>query len=75
MYVSETSPSHTRSRLALASYLHTGGGILSGFIAVGLFSLDSKHAYTLGWRLVTQYTCVVKRGVLLDCLLFKVMCT
>ena len=55
VYVSEMSPSHIRGRLALASYLHTGGGILSGSTAVGLFSLDSKHAYTLGWR----YSCVI----------------
>lgn len=61
VYVSEMSPSHIRGRLALASYLHTGGGILSGSIAVGLFSLDSKHAYTIGWRLDILHT-VVKYG-------------
>ena len=57
VYVSEMSPSHIRGRLALASYLNTGGGILCGSIAVGLFSLDTEHAYTLGWRL--DIMCVV----------------
>ena len=36
VYVSEMSPSHIRGKLGLAGYLHTGGGILIGFIAVGL---------------------------------------
>ena len=52
LYVSEMSPSNIRGKLGLASYLHTGGGILIGSIAVGLFSIDSKQAYTIGWRLV-----------------------
>ena len=52
VYVSEMSPSNIRGKLGLASYLHTGGGILIGSIAVGLFSIDSKQAYTIGWRLV-----------------------
>ena len=65
VHVSGMSPSHIQDRLALASFLHVSGGILSGSIAVGLFSLDSKHAYSLGRRLVIQYTCVVKHGVLL----------
>ena len=70
VYVSEMSPSHIRGRLALASYLHTGGGILIGSIAVGLFSLDTEHAYTLGWRLdilcltilICMYVCIIVIG-------------
>ena len=74
VYVSEMSPSHIRGRLALASYLNTGGGILCGSIAVGLFSLDTEHAYTLGWRL-DIICCLTKYGVLLHVsLLFKCVC-
>jgi len=52
VYVSEMSPSNIRGKLGLASFLNTGGGILIGSIMVGLFSIDSKQAYTIGWRLV-----------------------
>ena len=56
--MSEMSPSHIRGKLGLVSYLHTGGGILGGSIAAGLFSIDTKHAYTIGWRYSLSYICV-----------------
>ena len=50
VYVSEMAPSHVRGKLGLVNYLTTGGGVLSGSIAAGLFSIDTQHAYTFGWR-------------------------
>jgi len=48
--VSEMSPSNIRGKLGLVNYILNGGGIVSGAIAGGLFSIDSKHAFTFGWR-------------------------
>ena len=50
VYVSEMAPSHTRGKLGLVNFLMTGGGIFSATVAAGLFSIDSQHAYTFGWR-------------------------
>ena len=48
--MSEMSPSHIRGRLGLVNFLMSGGGIFSASVAAGLFSIDSQHAYTFGWR-------------------------
>ena len=50
VYVSEMSPSHIRGKLGLINYILNGGGVVGGAIAGGLFSIDSKHAFTFGWR-------------------------
>jgi len=44
------APSHIRGKLGLINFLMTGGGMTSAAIAAGLFSIDSQHAYTFGWR-------------------------
>ena len=28
----------------------TGGGVFGGSVAAGLFTIDTQHAYTFGWR-------------------------
>lgn len=50
VYVSEMSPTHLRGRLGVAINLFTAGGLLTGVIIAGLFSVDTKFAYTFGWR-------------------------
>ena len=50
VYVSEMAPSYIRGKLGLVNYFMTGGGMLGGAIADGLFSIDSEHAYEFGWR-------------------------
>ena len=50
VYVSEMAPSHIRGKLGLVNYFMTGGGVVSASIAAGLFSIDTQHAYTYGWR-------------------------
>jgi len=50
VYVSEMSPSHIRGKFGLASYVLTGGGVVCGAVANGLFIIDTQHAYTYGWR-------------------------
>ena len=48
--MSEMAPSHIRGKLGLINFLLTGGGVFSASVSVGLFSIDSQHAYTFGWR-------------------------
>jgi len=55
VYVSEMSPSHIRGKLGLANYVLTGGGLVCGAVANGLFSIDTQHAYTYGWRFDIMY--------------------
>ena len=50
VYVSEMAPSRTRGKLGLVNFLMTGAGIFSATVAAGLFSIDTQHAYTFGWR-------------------------
>ena len=50
VYVSEMAPSHIRGKLGLVSFMATGAGLVIASIAAGLFSIDSEHAYTFGWR-------------------------
>ena len=50
VYVSEMAPSHVRGKLGLINFLMTGGGVFGGSVAAGLFSIDTQHAYTFGWR-------------------------
>ena len=50
VYVSEMAPSHIRGKLGLVNYFMTGGGVFIAAVAAGLFSIDSEHAYTFGWR-------------------------
>ena len=58
--MSEMAPSHIRGKLGLVNYFMTGGGMLGGAIADGLFSIDSKHAYDFGWRCEsTNYSCYI----------------
>ena len=57
VYVSEMAPSRLRGKLGLINYFLTGVGVFSASIAVGLFSIDSQHAYTFGWRFDNIYTC------------------
>ena len=54
VYVSEMAPSRTRGKLGLVNFLMTGAGIFSATVAAGLFSIDSQHAYTFGWRFGTH---------------------
>ena len=51
VYLSEMSPTHLRGRLGVALNLFTAGGLLTGVIIAGLFSMDTKFAHTYGWRL------------------------
>jgi len=60
VYVSEMSPSHIRGKLGLANYVLTGGGVVCGAVANGLFIIDTQHAYTYGWRFDSH---VVNLGV------------
>ena len=59
VYVSEMAPSRLRGKLGLINYLLTGGGVFSASIVVGLFSIDSQHAYTFGWRF-DKHICIYK---------------
>lgn len=44
------SPTHLRGKLGVVFNLFVGGGILTGTIIAGLFSIDSDFAHTYGWR-------------------------
>ena len=48
--MSEMSPSHLRGRLGVVINFFTAGGLLTGVVTAGLFSVDTKFAYTYGWR-------------------------
>jgi len=53
-YVSEMSPSHIKGKFGLASYVLTGGGVVCGAVADGLFIISTQHAYTYGWTFDKQ---------------------
>lgn len=44
------TPTHLRGRLGVANNFFAGTGLLTGIIVAGLYSLDTKFAYTYGWR-------------------------
>ncbi|XP_065903148.1 proton myo-inositol cotransporter hmit-1.3-like [Dysidea avara] len=69
VYVSEMSPSHIRGNLGLANYISSGVGLFSGSVSSGLFSIDSEHAYTFGWRYMFGLG-VIPSIVMCVCLLF-----
>ena len=71
--MSEMAPSHIRGKLGLVNYFMTGGGMLGGAIADGLFSIDSKHAYDFGWRYVSTnyHIIIVFSGTCLDWRLYQ----
>ena len=48
--MSEMSPSHLRGRLGVVVNFFTASGQLTGVVIAGLFSVDSRFAYTHGWR-------------------------
>ena len=50
VYVSEMSPNHLRGRLGVVLTFFTSGGLLTGVVIAGLFSVDTKFAYKYGWR-------------------------
>ena len=62
IYVSEMSPSHLRGRLGVIVNFFTAGGLLTGVIIAGLFSVDTKFAYIYGWRF--DYCIIIRESVL-----------